>query len=214
MTGKHVVRIALEKGWEVVAAVRDPTKLQDLATMAGADRLKIEKANIFESSSLVPLMKGCDCVISGLGPSGYYNLLPWVYVDFYSESAKHITAAMKEAGVKRLLFVSSWCTVYKPGHPFVIEWLLKPLFLGRMLADLGRMEQFLSELPEEEVNFTAVKPPGLNDNPAVGNVLAVEGEFHPDGGYQIPRADVAAWMLDNINAEDWSRKLAAVGVAK
>ena len=41
MTGKHVVRIALEKGWEVVAAVRDPTKLQDLATMAGADRLKV-----------------------------------------------------------------------------------------------------------------------------------------------------------------------------
>ena len=40
-TGKHVVRIALEKGWEVVAAVRDPTNLQDLAMTAGGDRLKV-----------------------------------------------------------------------------------------------------------------------------------------------------------------------------
>lgn len=43
-------------------------------------------------------------------------------------------------------------------------------------------------------------------------VVAIEGQYHPEATYLMPRVDVAAWMLNNIESNEWNRKCVAIGV--
>lgn len=64
--------------------------------------------DIFKPEELVPHLKGCDAVLSGLGHHQGINVFKTVTL--YEDSMKSITDAMKEAGVKRVVCVTSWCT--------------------------------------------------------------------------------------------------------
>ena len=48
----------------------------------------------------------------------------------------------------------------------MIEWFLKPMFIGKVLKDMAVMEDYL--VSQEDVNFTIVRPPGLADWPLSG----------------------------------------------
>ena len=50
----------------------------------------------------------------------------------------------------------------------MVEWLLKPIFLGRILADMARMEDFLFSEECKDIVYTVVRPKGLTNGPATG----------------------------------------------
>ena len=71
--------------------------------------LQVEKADVCNSEELVPHMTGSDVVMSCLG----YQITFFTAQTFYSESCKAIIDAMRKAGVKRFIAITSWCTVCK-----------------------------------------------------------------------------------------------------
>jgi len=117
-----------------------------------------------------------------------------------------IITAMRAAGVQRIVAISASpvATTPSPGRPvpprhdpgdgFVMrhigERIAKTLF-GKIYPDLARMED---ELRESGLDWTVLRPPQLTDKPLTGTYRTAVGR-NLRGGWSIPRADVAHYML-------------------
>jgi len=204
-TGRQVVLQALERGWSVSALVRNPQALQDVQS----DKFTALQCDIFSTDSVSESVAGCDAVLSCLGS----RASPWRAVSMYSDSMKHIVAGMRKAGVNRLVVVTASCTKSEPGNPWLVEWVLKPVFLGRVLTDMARMEDYLRGEECSDINFTIVKPNGLTDNKIQEvDIATSEKECVPGGSFNIPRANVAKFMIDSLENETWNRKAVSIAV--
>ena len=57
--------------------------------------------------------------------------------------------------------LTSWGTKDNPNMSFFVRWILKPLFIGHILADMERMEEYIEKT---DLNYTIVRPPGLSNS--------------------------------------------------
>jgi uncharacterized protein YbjT (DUF2867 family) len=187
--GRLLVTQAVAAGHTVTAIAR-PSSAVDAP--AGAT---VARGALDDVAFLVGAFAGCDAVLSSVGLR-LPGLAPWAKPeepDFLDRSTPAIVAAMKQAGVRRLLFVSSSgvgdSAAILPGFfkVFVAVTAMRSVFPA-----LDRMEQgfFASGL-----DVCAVRPTGLSDGPPTGKVVV---PTKLAGQAQIPRADVAAWMLDAV----------------
>ncbi|PAA93207.1 hypothetical protein BOX15_Mlig001169g3, partial [Macrostomum lignano] len=212
-TGLLLVDQALARGHQVVAVVRSPDKLgSDRLTQPGLTVKQVPDmsaaAGEAEQKLLAEAFEGCDAVLSALGAPG-----SMFRIDLMTDAVPAIVAAMRSAKVSRFILLTAQCTVYRPEHPKLVEWLVKPLFIGRNLADFWRAECHLTEQCSD-INFTVVKPPRLTNEPLdeQREVKAAEGQFVPEGtDRRISRANVAKFMLDCAESDEaWSKKLVAI----
>ena len=67
-------------------------------------------------------------------------------------------------GIKRFIGMSSWATQDRPDLPFFLRWILRPIFLKKVLDNLNEMELYLEKT---DINYTIVRPPGLTDGELV-----------------------------------------------
>ena len=83
--GSRIITEALARGHQVTAIARNPEKIESRAGVVA------KRGDLGHSASLAPLLKGHDAVISA--------------VRFVGADAASLLAAVKQAGVKRLLVV-------------------------------------------------------------------------------------------------------------
>ncbi|MFD5625998.1 NAD(P)-dependent oxidoreductase [Streptomyces sp. NPDC127072] len=181
--GQEIVRQALDSGHRVTAVVRDPARL----TVTGAG-LEVVRADLTDPRSLRPAVAGRDAVLSGLGARGRKD------AGVAARLTRVVLAAMEAESVRRLLVVSAapvgpdaeGAALVDRAMRTVISGLLKGVY-----ADLREME---AELGRSSTDWTAVRPPRLQDKPLTGSYRTVVGGF-PLGGRFVGRADVAHAML-------------------
>jgi putative NADH-flavin reductase len=94
--GARLLQEALQRGHQVTAIVRDPSKL----VVAHAN-LTVVKGDINHVEELAALLAGQEVVLSAYN-AGWTN--PNLYADFIAGS-KNIEAATEKAGVKRLIVI-------------------------------------------------------------------------------------------------------------
>ncbi|MDQ6478216.1 NAD(P)-dependent oxidoreductase [Dyadobacter sp. LHD-138] len=94
--GSHVLTELTNRGHEVTAIVRDPSKVT-----LSSPLLTVKQGDVFNTEELAAIFKGNDIVISAYNP-GWTN--PNIYADFLKGSAS-IQEATKKSGVKRYLTV-------------------------------------------------------------------------------------------------------------
>ncbi|XP_076454028.1 flavin reductase (NADPH)-like isoform X2 [Babylonia areolata] len=206
-TGLQVVHQALANGYEVRALVRDPDKM---AAQVQHENLQIHKVDLSSPDDLVEPMSGVEAVLSSLGARGGI----WTPCSLYTDTMPHIVTAMRKAGVKRLVCITSWGAKDEEGLPWVISWFLKPTFLRNVLANMGQMEDYLAEHCSD-INYTVVRPPGLTNKPSTEQeVQTREGQYVTDAANSIPRAQLAGFMLHCLTTNDYDNKMVAVGLAK
>jgi len=185
--GKHLVSQAKAAGHDVVVVVRPSS------TMPDSPGVHVVRASLDDVAALAGAFAGAEVVLSSLGLK-LKSLAPWAKPEdagILDRSSAAIVAAMKQAGVKRLLFVSSsGVGDSRELLPGVFAIFIAITAMRFVLPTLQRMEDvfFASGL-----DVCAVRPTGLNDGPATGKVVIPTKLV---GQAQIPRADVAAWMLD------------------
>jgi len=192
--GRLMLAQAVAAGHDVTAVVRNPAKITANVRVVQADLSHPDPA------ALAAAMQGADAVLSGLGGHSRTD------DDVAAGGTRAIVAAMKAAGVRRLIVVSAapLGTVPSPGRPhppkhdpgdgFFMRHLLGPAvkaaFRGHY-ADLARMEDVLRD---SRLDWTAVRPPRLTNKPATGRYRTAAGQ-NVRGGTHVSRADVAAFML-------------------
>ncbi len=75
--------------------------------------------------------------------------------------------------------------------------IAKTLF-GKVYDDLARMEDVLRD---SGLDWTVLRPPGLTGKPLTGRYRTAVGR-NVRGGFRIPRADVAHYMLAVLDQPD------------
>lgn len=55
----------------------------------------------------------------------------------------------------------------------MINWVLKPLFLGQSLNNMGQMEDYM-EVECPDIEYTSVRPPQLVNSETSGELVCAE----------------------------------------
>ena len=136
--------------------------------------------------------------------------IPFDDFDTNAVGTLNVIRSMQRYGVRRLVVLSASGT--QPGRdpnlPWVFERVLKPVLLGPAYDDLRRME---TSVRQSELDWTIVRAAnGLTDGPARG-VFHAEPGYSLPGGRKIARADVAAFMLDELERRDNIAHALAIG---
>lgn len=189
-TGLQVVEQALEWGHFVTAFVRDPAKLKlkhiNLTVLTG---------NVLEPHTLLPAVRRQDAVICALGSR------PGKTDHAVSEGTKNLIAAMHETGVRRLLLVSSLGV----GESFADASLSSKLFIKTVLSGpIAEKEMQEEAVRNSGLDWLIVRPTRLNNDSPTGSYKVGEHlKFSLFAMPQISRADVAAFLLDQLDSSHY-----------
>lgn len=196
-TGKLVVEQALAAGHSVTVLARNPAKL----TIQNP-RLRIVQGELSDPAQVQATIAGADAVISALGPA---TNKPEFAV---SKGMNNIIAAMREAGVKRLI-VTAGAGVRDPmDQPKFMDNLIVgalKLLNGNVLAD---MQQVVQQVQASGLDWTIVRGPMLTDDAPTGQIRA--GGVGKDIGTRLARGDFAAFLLAQLNSAQWLGKMPAI----
>ena len=182
-TGLEVVRQAREQGHEVTAFTRGVHG--DATDAAGVARV----------------IPGHDAVVSALGRRTTLRSDSLI-----QRSMRAIAPAMEKSGVRRLILVSAFGVGDSRREAPLFPRLMYRLLLTDIFADKKAAEDYLRGTA---LDWTFVYPVLLTNGPRTGRYRAAE---HLDlrGIPKISRADVADFILNELRARAYVRKIAVV----
>jgi putative NADH-flavin reductase len=193
-TGRQLVEQALAAGYQVVAYVRNPSKLN-----TKHENLTIVQGELADQAIIERAVSGADAVISVLGPRGGSKGKP------ITRGMQNIIEAMKKQGVRRLI-ISSTLSAKDPND--------LPDFKAKALVNLVKLtmhaayEEIVSvadTVRKSDLDWTIVRLTTLNNNPKSGKVRVGylgKGEV----GLRISRADLAEFMLKQVQDTKYLRQ--------
>jgi putative NADH-flavin reductase len=199
-TGKHAVEIALEAGHHVTALLRNPANL----TLTHPN-LEVVKGDVMLPETIEKYLGNKDAVISALGVKEAFKP-----TTLYSQGNKNLLTAMTKVGIRRAFFISASALDISPVLPFFVRLAAKYIvqkLLRHMYADLRIMEKLVKE---SDIDWTIMRPPRLNNKPVTGHYRFAINSFLKNC-LSISRADLAHFMINNINNEATYKSTVEIG---
>ncbi len=193
-TGRRLVEQALERGYDVTAMARDPAKI-------GIEHpsLSVVRGDVLDYYSVAAAVKGQDAVLSALGHKRFF--FP---TRILSHGTQNVLNAMQDKGVKRFVCETSLGigdTVGRMGLLYTL--FVIPFILPFYFYDKTRQERLIAK---SNLDWIIVRP-GVLTNSAKRGVKhygSNVGNFIT--GARISRADVADFMLDQLESGDYVGK--------
>lgn len=196
--GQQVVKIALNKGYNVTAILRTPSKLTIVHP-----NLKIVRGDVFKPENLEEHLINKEAVISAIGKNSL------IETTLYSQGNKNLLKILEKTNTNRIFFISAAGIEINPSFNFLIKlmerFVLQKL-LKNMFADLLKMESIVKESKQ---NWTIIRPPQLINKPFTGHYRFSVNSFLRKG-LRISRADLADFIISNINNESIYKKTVEV----
>ena len=196
-TGHRLVRQALMRDHAVRAFVRDPRKLtlQD-------SRLSTIQGEVTDCSAVARAVEGQAAVICSLGARSPLRPYP-----AFTEGIQQLVRAMRSTGVSRFVYLSFLgVRAGRRQLRFPFRQLV-PLLLPGAIADHESNER---EIRQSGLAWTIVRPPKLTEGPPTGNYRVGE-EIHATSRFPaLARADVAAFMLDQLSSTEFVGRAPAI----
>ncbi len=192
-TGMLLTERCLAAGYEVTALVRRP------AEFAYAGQVRVVEGNAFDAEVVRRTVEGADVVLSALGARSLKK------EDVLERAVPLIVAAMKEAGVRRIIVLGSAGALSDSlkKQPAWRRWFVQKIVYNTFLkwAVASQVDQW-RVLSASGLDFTMVMPPMLLNSPGRGT-YRVDGEALPRHGARIAREDVADFMMEQIGNRQW-----------
>jgi putative NADH-flavin reductase len=195
-TGAQLLTQALDAGHDVTAVARNPDKI----TVSDHARPTLITADILEPKTWKAALLGHDAVLSCLGSRDRKHP-----TTVYSQGTTNIIAAMRQAGVRRLVCLSS-AGLEIPPEISLPQRLVTRLLIQRLYrhgyTDMAAMERIVTA---SGIDWTIIRPPMLTDGPLTGHYRAAANQ-HLAKSKTISRADLAHYMLTHIeDHETWQK---------
>jgi putative NADH-flavin reductase len=188
-TGRQLVTQALERGHEVTALVRDPSRLP-----IAHPRLTLIQGDVLNEGSVDTAMRGQEAVLSALGHKEYFHP-----TRILSEGTRNILRSMQAHGVRRLVCETSLGIGDSAGRMGLYYSLfLIPVILPFYFWDKARQERTIAE---SDVEWVIVRPGVLTNGGKRGRFRQGRhvGSFLLT--VRISRADVADFMLNQLTSD-------------
>jgi putative NADH-flavin reductase len=195
-TGRHVVDLALRSGDSVTAFVRNPAALGDLT-----EQVTTVTGDATSQRDLAAAAVGHDAIVSALGRGNS------VRADgLFTRASAAVTGAAGEAGVSRLVWLSS----FGVGHTFGWSSGAQKLIYGTLLRSIYADKAIADEsIRSSGLDWTVVYPTRLTHGPAKGAYRA-DDRLPMKGNPTISRADVAAFMHTAAQGDEWLHRTAVI----
>jgi putative NADH-flavin reductase len=194
-TGRCLVEQAIAAGHDVTAVVRDPNRLP----IPSNAQLRVIVADVMDPVAIVPSVEDADAVLSALGPNGSGP------TTISADGSRSIIEAMEKCGARRLVTITG-SIVDDTGNGLLMSHVVKPLarrtFLREVCSDMRHAED---EIHASNLDWTIYRPPRLTDKPASGTYRTAIDRNVPRG-VTIPRADLAAYILEHVDDPDTLRR--------
>lgn len=184
--GNYFLNKSLAAGYEVIALVRSPEKLDALPN------LRAVKGDVTDSADVQSVVDQADVVVSCLG-----NVKGVLIMEKAAEAI--LNAAAAQPNPPRCLFVSS---IGCGGSSWIVFQLLR-LINGRAgFEDYERADARIAS--ETHVPYVLIRPAALKEKPGNGKYRV----FQSDGTFARPMAkeDVAAFLFDAVGSDQWNGK--------
>jgi putative NADH-flavin reductase len=197
-TGRCLVTQALDRGLEVTALARDPSKLA-----IEHPRLRILKGDILDPASVQSAVRNQDAVLSALGHKRFLGPS-----SILSDGTRNLIRAMETHGVRRLVCETSLGIGSSAGRMGLLYTLfILPVVLPFYFYDKTRQERLIAA---SSLDWVIVRPAALTDDPGRGQCRSGQdiGSFLTTA--KIPRADVARFMFDQLS--DSSNLATSIGI--
>lgn len=200
--GSALLKEALGRGHVVTAIVRHPEKLEK------REGLTAKACDVYDTTSLARLIQGNEAIISAFNP-GWKN--PNLYDDQVRGTAS-IIAAVKKAGIKRVLWVGGAGGLEVKAGGRVIDRPDIPLWVRPgSLATINALDQLRNE-PELEWSYLSpsaeLKPGKRTGKFRLGSdQLLVDASGHSNISVQ----DYAVAMIDELERPEHLRQRFTVG---
>ena len=233
-TGRLLVRQALDQGQVVTAFARDPARVRlthaNLRTVrgdvlepdtvrtavAGQDAVLSALGTRLPIPVVIAIVVACQIIIRVVALPPWAGLFVEVGVPILailflsrrtttiSEGTRNIVRAMEEKGVRRFVCESSLGVGDSKWRMGVVHNVVAiPLFLRNVFADKEAQERIIKE---SSLDWVIVRPAALTNGPRRNAYRAgpdVGNWFVPS---RISRADVAAFMLEQVAGATYLRK--------
>jgi len=188
-TGRELVAQALERGHDVTAFVRQPSRLKK-----EHERLRVVQGDVLDADSLHKAAAGQQAVLCALGHKR------WLYpTRILSQGTANILSAMQHAGVRRLVCETSLGIGDSRGRMGVYYTLFViPFILPFYYWDKARQEAIVRA---SDRDWVIVRPGALNNRSAKGQYRHGAGLGNYLWTVGISRADTAAFMLDQLTSD-------------
>jgi len=204
LTGRAVISKLLEAGHKVTAFARNASKLAD------APNLTIVQGDAMQSADVERAMPGHDAIVVSLGNSqnpfarlfGARRTTP---PDVCEVGTSNMIAAVDSTVSVRLIAITAFgIGDTRDKLPFLFKMFYR-LVLREHMVDKERQE---AALKVSRLDYVLVQPVALTDKPAAGTWLAsASGQIRK---HEVSRADVAAFIAEEIAAPRYSRQTIAV----
>ena len=198
VTGRVLVSAALAKGHAVSAFVRTPSKLA-----VSHENLRVIVGDVADQQAVTHAVTGHEAVFSCLGVG-----VPLKHDPAVVAGIGFIVDAMQRAGPARLIYLSFLgVRDSRPQLGPLLGGVLVPLVLRNEVADHEAKEKLIVQ---SSLDWTIVRPPKLTNG-------AATGEFRHGNDIRaasllptLTRADVAAFMLGQLDDTTYSRRAVAI----
>ena len=192
-TGRQLVEQALTAGHDVTALVRDLEKIR-----ARHERLRVVQGDILDFNSLDLAVADQEAILSSLGTKSVFRP-----VIIFSEGTTNLLKAMTQHDVRRLICITGIGAGDSRGHGgFFYDKIILPIFLKRIYQDKDKQEEIIRK---SDRDWTIVRPGFLTNGPPKGNYRVLTDLTRVTVG-RISRADVAAFMLAQLNSDRYLRQ--------
>lgn len=187
--GRHLVEQSLTRGFPITAVGRATSDLQHVPEALRA------RGELDDPVFLASILDGADVLLVAVGlvVSG---LSPFAAIEdptLLSRCGPVIARAASAAGVRRILAITAGGV--GDSYAMMPAAFRAILALTSMRKVYPELERFEDALFASSVEVCCVRPTGLTDEPATGRAVVAKALV---GRASIPRADVAAFLLDHL----------------
>ncbi|MFH1810089.1 MAG: NAD(P)H-binding protein [Pseudomonadota bacterium] len=187
--GQHLVSQALTARHQVVACVRDASRIERQHTW-----LRVVACDASEVELLAEAAQDCDAVISAIGGKRVAGPR-----SFIADGMRGIIAALQQAGPRRLVAIGSKGLTPGPQPDLLLGDVDMPAALRFAFAD---HRAAFGLLRQSRLDWTVLCPPHMPEGPRTGR-YQTELDGFPSNYGAISTGDVAQAALDALGQDTW-----------
>jgi putative NADH-flavin reductase len=200
-TGTLLTERCLAAGYNVSALLRTPEKFRL------RDKVHVVQGSPFDLASVGQTIEDADAVLSALGARSLKK------EDVLERAVPQIIAAMRESlsrqkPVRRIIVLGSAgaLSTSLDKQPAWRRWIVRNIVYSTFLKwPIASQISQWNELSHSNLDWTMVMPPMLTNGRARGG-YRIDGDALPPNGSRISRADVADFMMQQIDNPQWIKK--------
>ncbi|UIR57417.1 SDR family oxidoreductase [Sphingobacterium sp. SRCM116780] len=194
--GIEIVRQALAMGHEVTAFVRNPEKLVQIKD----NSLSIYPGDVAHLPDVEEALNHQDAVLCALG-DGKVGKIRGI-------GTHNIIQAMDKMGIKRLICQTTLGMGESYGNlNFIWKHIMFGMLLKKAFQDHQAQEHYILN---SQLDYTLVRPSALIDGAVTkGYQVGFDGKYKKLS-LKITRADVADFMLRQLESRDYSKKAVSI----